>query len=683
MGLNKLNNMKTNSLKENISRNKLSMIAGAEIFSYLTVWIFTSLLIDLFYSQSMPTAFFLNQLDKNALNNHEDILLIKYYIFGIITMIFIIIHFALLGITVYNFNKLNKWMIANGQIAQSKKQAFSFYTIICLYSIFPFVFIFYFVKKKYLDNYSQIKKDKIVINQNKNSKITTIFTTIFLIVLTNFFFVIVPTMTSILAITAPYYSKVNSQLFYQNALSKNHENVLYLYFDRADGWRVKKTIEENKGLRLTYKDFTFFENNISFSDTTNASLPSMNFGYNVNVLDKKNVITPIKSLKISKLNNPQEKVNFPGSESQSVSDLSIRDYYKYSFANFVAFWNYLGYETINICEYPYFGYQSPLIFRSNNASWMNDDMRREFGFKNFTAVTANELQWYNGRKIWNNNVDDAEIVNNFIKDTKFNNPNTNVGITTNNVLTAIYSQQTHWDVAAHWGDEKYHVIVGNNNKNVMLAIKNALTDVANIITKLKAVKYRGQDSDGNETVYDHTTIVILSDHGHCFDDEETPNSLQKAAGFDPVFMIKPRKVVQSNINYSQLLTTTADALSIIRQYLYPNWKSNNKELDPWNPKNRYDLQTYEKFSCFKQYLDYPSKISDDTQLMSDSWKRKFQVMRPSDWRYIYWRKEILPSWVRKFSAQNYKVAEFRTIFNKQNWVTEYTNYQYQNSNWTK
>ena len=593
----------------------------------------------------MPSSFIYGELLDEDIKAGAGTVLIMYYVFGTLLAICIILHFLCSIFVGYGFfvARYKKWKNAENKDNKSFWKNSFFYlktfAYISAYALMPLILFFRFFRKNFSND------NQVFLRKNFKTNLILLITSFSAVILSNAIFVGLPTAIPLIVETSPYYSRENSEKFYK--LSKDKRNILYCYFDRVDSWRVWQAFEKNPDLKKSFQDFTFYKNNLSLSDTTVSSLPSMTFGYNSVMLEKNKTNIPIKSVKVNGISD-NNLVTFPGSNNVNVNRLSMEDYYKINFANFVAFWNYLGYQDVNICKFPYYGKQSPLLSCPSNSLQINQDMQG-FGFKGFTGVNSSELQTFKKRPVYFSNVDDAQIWSNAVNDFKFEK-------TDHNVFTAIYSQQAHFDVVVK-ENGKFIVLHENNPTNVLRSIVDALSDLAKFIQKLK-----------EEGVYERTTIVVTADHGHSFSwcEQDGLSSRKRAAGYAPVFMIKAEGLSnQTELEIDDSLVTTADQLAIVRKAILKNVDIDEKnkikeQLDPLDPENRFQksVEGANNFLLPKQYRNFYSEEND-------LWEREFYVMRPIDWRYMWNRKQVKPSLIRHFKYD--KKRGQKDVFDSHNW----------------
>ena len=298
-------------------------------------------------------------------------------------------------------------------------------------------------------------------------------------------------------------------------LSKNGKNVLFIFWDRAIGVYVPTIFNSVSKLKNIYSGFVFYPNTVSFYSSTILGYPPMIAGYEYTpdemnnrtkekMVDKHNEALLVLPL-LFKNNGFTSTVIDPPYENYETDIKDGKIFRPYNIRHF-----YINKNINQICE-------------SYNQENVDSQILRNFFFFNIFVATPSffkEFIYQNGRYKFSvsdekNSLDiyDAIYTNEYSKLKNLVNL-TKIVDTNESTFTVFNGRMIHVNkYDSSYSKEHYEL-----EKESFLLFAEYI----------KFLKENG--------IYDNTRIIIVSDHGHDFQDNKYLNKNYTA--FNPVLMIK-------------------------------------------------------------------------------------------------------------------------------------------------
>ncbi len=285
-------------------------------------------------------------------------------------------------------------------------------------------------------------------------------------------------------------------------LSKNKQNVLFLYFDRTQGvtWNLLLLVDEiinkeNAFIKL-FPEFTSYANVLSNGSLTKISNPAIYSGPMFNIAMKQS---------ISKNVDIQPKTN---------NKLNENEWYFYALYNLSKMLIDNDVSNITYNNLPYYG------DTSMSSQYCFGNMRKlqdDFSSINMDINTMTNAKIANYKfnryikLLEQDSIYDAEVLNKLPSIIKFDSSNSGT-------FFSFFSQQTHENYIIK---EKNKYKSSNSKEDFVRSIWTVMQDLKPFLLRLKNEPF--VDNDGNIiydkngkpiTVYDKSLIFVLSDHGY-------------------------------------------------------------------------------------------------------------------------------------------------------------------------
>ncbi len=620
------------------------------------------------YCPSYPEKTKISEMDERMLAHHQDVWLFLLYFLAALCVTCLVISFVA-SICAFYFMVIEKFLInrANGKTWNNKNARFDGYNpwyvsfkwfeyFIGLILNVPFNLIFLIVwwvvhckTNGYTSKLSlyinTIGKKRFLkeINLNKGTVISF-----------SVLAAIVPTATA-LTVGISYMYLIpnggNSKLIPNKnvkkflTLSNNHPNVIQMYFDRGCGlwWNFVLMcdyyLNGKTSFIYEFPEFTSYINTLNLSNLTVTSNPTIYSGilYSPLVRDgcEQNVFS-----------------NLPNSQ------LNNDDWYCNDIKNECEMFMQEGIGEIKWNNSPYFHGLTDMSNGDCGNMWELQKRLNDLGLDNFYGMTNAKLCVKHGYSIKNSDNMvryDEYALRNYHK--WFNYTNTSTG-----QFVANFSQQIHQPYVYYENGEYKNDGV---HDHIFDALYLATKDLQSFFNTMKKEPF--YDSEGNVvgSVYDHTLINIIADHG--FDEAVCPKLIKildylKSKGvvtneeeqqlidfrgwyyWNPIMMFKPfkydvnNKVIheQKRFNFNNDQLIALNDLEIINQnYLdeYNGKKTVSKFISPemlakiTDPKVRQAIN-----ECT---LTNPLDPSINSLQNGRIKNRKFYLYWPNNWRYFW------------------------------------------------
>ncbi len=324
--------------------------------------------------------------------------------------------------------------------------------------------------------------------------------------------------------------------------SNNHPNVLQLYFDRATGmaWNMLLIYDyltnKNNSFIAKYPEFTSYINTVSLSKQTKNSNPVIYAGYNFDpfVMD------------FGQTNTFSNKPN---------QDLTVGNWYFNALATLTKMYQANGIQTIKYNNLPWYGKMS---LSPDYAYGDMDTLQKDFnqaGYQNVVTMTNTKLAYaMDGKRIAKNEsefIADGYCLEHLGDQNWATFQNTSGG-----VYTSFFSQQCHEPYVIKQDGK---LVSNGDHANFLAAQLNAIHDLQNILDRLKKEPYYTNGVQDQTSVYDHTLILINSDHGFSITKPEYNMKFEKLVTY----------LSTQSINNKPILTT--DQVNIINNFAFYNY----------------------------------------------------------------------------------------------------------------
>lgn len=427
---------------------------------------------------------------------------------------------------------------------------------------------------------------------------------------------------------------INQQAIKSNlTYSNNNENTLVLYFDRSMGLIWNLVLYEDylnnkeNSFVVKHKEFTSYLNSVTTGSPTNFSNPYMqgSMWYGSHLLGS-NLINPIS-------NQPYNSY---------VQDSYFKDIIK---RNLTTYQNDYNYSQIDINDLPYYGKS----FNSITGEYWNltNDLKEWKINGNATSATA--ILKYNNLFQRGDNYDSAAYLK-FIS--KPNNKNLYYKNTDGNVFKYLYFQNTHGPYVIEERDD-YLKVTNEEFTNYVKSIRYTINKLNDLFTNLKTVNHNLGGS-----VYDHTNIILVSDHGtnvidaykeqltsfwrsEFGDNQILENKIKpfiKKYGFiNTIFMYKPSISISSDLLPAKQESFKFNTIDLINNFDYPliieslMYKS-KYQTNPISSYLKPDISSFTD-TRYKEIDDYI--VIDPLNNSSNINKRNLTIRQAAEWRWEY------------------------------------------------
>lgn len=467
-------------------------------------------------------------------------------------------------------------------------------------------------------------------------------------------------------------------------LSNNKPNVIQLYFDRATGvaWNMILKIDEllnnEQSFIHQFPEFTSYISSISLSGITKISNPTIYSG---------TLFHPL----INDIGTTNVFSNLPNSK------ITVDDWYYNAFKNEAEMYMEQGVKNISISNSPYFRTTYALSKEGSTGDMYS--LQKWFDKDNLTNVNTtinSKICAVKGNislKFFDNEVLYDELV---IK----NLPNwMDFQKSESGSFLQFFSQQTHEPYVLR--DKNGNAFITETQNDFFNSMYLAIKEIQDIFTRMKNEPF--YDSSGNQvgSVYDHTLIYVISDHGFYLEripryssimsylvSNKVMTKVEKESllkfhqyFYNPVIMIKPFKYNKSNVvvndqnnfnfNIDQIISL-GDLQRIVEIYLnqYNEWNPTSKicSKEMLNKINGKELRDYLSHSIMLNPLD-SSKNSIKNGYYKD---RQFLIANPNSWRYLgtdinfslfdLGEFKMDPASKSIFNNKNFKIKPCKTSF---------------------
>lgn len=602
-------------------------------FSILLIYGLVQLLCS-FFLMAFPERFTISELDSLAIDINEDVTFILLIISSIIMIVSFVVN-LFIGIKLFNIS-LNKYSIFH-KVYENKKLWKTCYVTLLLLSItLSFIMIFIYIYnaiyiKRIINDKDQVVFEKLMFNYqirkyNKFIRISSIVVPLSLLSISTIPVAVLITQEKTLYVNS---QDVNNFL----SLSNNHENTLMLYFDRAQGmlWNsllwYDNYLYKDESFMSMFPEFTSFVKTFSQGRVTSTSNPSLVSG----------------ALYSSWMNNISEKSLY---SSINYNNMNMIDFWNEAFYNSFKGLYENGVSDIHISSVPYYSYNGSEYGKPNLIDVPSQKLNSEipgtkndinFAFTTNEAIAADKFNYNKADRMTN-----ALVLRESPNILQYKN--TNGGVYLGWYFHHIHEKYCYYNFETN----KYEEADSTDYKYFMQSIWFTIQELKSLFLKLKNEPW----SDGKTTsnIYDHTQILIVSDHGYSMPKFNSSvskflnlvkkeNNLKKE--FDPtkhvllsynnIFMIKPFSD-KSNKNSSKFFDkdtfiTSADIPLTIEEGLNKYRGTNNSYFYPdLNKINDLSLRNYFRQFIIQNPMANKSKLSN-----------RIIKLEVSDWRFN-------PSW---------------------------------------
>lgn len=470
----------------NVNKNKVFefRIPLSEIILSVFAIVFALIFLFFFLYMPFPERWSPDEFDENMFRTNQHITFYCLIVFGtfmIATYVTSIVLRTILAsyyykIEINNLNKENNkfWILIIGYIC-----------LIIINSFVPFILSSILI--------NNIKKEK-QIGIIKSKKLYASYIS---------FICLVPILTIGIAVPSALI-KTPRVVMSKNAILSNltystdSENTITLYFDRGMGsvWNMllyEDYIKNNENsFMYKFKDFNSYINSITTGYPTNFSNGYMqgSLWFGADLLNQ-NMVNP--------LTNKKYNVYTQNSYLNEVLTFNINNYYKE-----------YGYKYFDYMDIPYYGKEFTTL---GGEYWTLDNDLKKIDNQNISANSSSAtpiLQYFNKPNYQNildlgYNQNSAYYLK-MIGDKE--NSNLIFGPTKGNVYKYLYFQNTHGPYVIEKPDGTMQH-TGDDFKDWISSMRFSIRELNNFFSILQNTKHSKSGS-----VYDHTNIIILSDHGN-------------------------------------------------------------------------------------------------------------------------------------------------------------------------
>ena len=584
-----------------------------------------------------PERFTIQEMDKYMILMGEDVTLILIYLFASLMIFFMLLKIIFAGLTNYLIIIYKKHL--NNSVDKRKSILVDVGNyILGFFNMFvPLLFYFFTII-----GYKLIWKNKSETTATKRNW-------------TKAYLIISPLALAALVLPLVLVNNipviVNASSIKQNLIySKNKNNFLFLYFDRAQGFlwnsllEIDKQINESNSFENKFPEFTAYLNTLTSAVPTNLSNPTITGGvwYSPGFLGK-NIYNPVGEF--------------------NSDTLTQNDYYKSAWSVMLSNLKYnYGYDDISILDIPYYGQ----TFDEVGGEYQTFDNDLRSMPVNASSTSSSSVLKMANRYFAVNNSDGLRYYNYITEKDENNNPkNLIFENTAQNTAKFLYTQITHANYIYEDKDGKV-VYSDRSFPNFIKSMWTSIQKLKDFLSILKNQKY--VDSTGNEngeTVYDHTFIVVTSDHGITYSQndvepsfnrmwntylknssdfndmnyETLKNFLSSQADANPVMMIKPfsysysvdSKNVSKQTQFSFDKSTyilNSDFPLILDAELYKSTKNANPTTSIYKPA----INESKYSENVKKFINN-NIVIDPLNHKNDLSNRTFPVLRATNWRW--------------------------------------------------
>lgn len=341
--------------------------------------------------------------------------------------------------------------------------------------------------------------------------------------------------------------------------------------------------------------------------------------------------------------------------------LTVNDWYFDSLRTLTDMYQANGIQTIKFNNLPYYGNMS---LSTDGTYGDMDTLQKDFekaGYHDVIGMTNAKLcetkDNYHILNIYNENIYDAYATKHLGEWATFAN-------TDKGVFTSLFSQQDHEPYAVK--DAFGHYYNAGSHSSFLRAQWDTIHDVQGFFDRLKSETFYNQQGQPEGNVYDHTLILINSDHGFYIHNQAqvpdyaklvtwfktqnllTPDQANQLIHFDhyqynPVIMFKPFKYDnQGNITHNQTqfsfntdqLVCLSDLSVIIQNYLneFNRVKTGSFFINDQLLNQKVQNQTIVKMVKEGQLINPldPTQNSLTNHIQNN---HHFYIFDPFDWRY--------------------------------------------------
>lgn len=614
---------------------KLRILSFSEIGLSSSLFIIGLVDLLVFLIMPFPERWSPSEMEPDMIAKNEHITFYCLLIFSIFVVIFYVCSLVLrqiISIFIYRLD-VNK-RIENLTKKQKVLKLTLYLTIIFFVLWIPFFISSYFlIKSKIKDN----KNNQVAINK-KIYKTWKTMVCLFPVLTAG---IVVPTI-----LFYPLNVIINKQSIESNlTYSINKENTIVLYFDRAMGsvWNMVlyQDYLENKESSFIYKypEFNSYLNTITTGNPTNFSNMFMqgSLWFGPNLLGS-NLINPVTS-------KPYNSYN---------QDQYLQTALKNNFDNYK---NNYEYSQFDILDLPYYG---KVFTNVSGEYWTLDEDIKSWNLNGGSTSSTAVLKNY-GLPFDGSNRDSGYYLK-MISDK--NNNHLNFKNTNGNVFKYLYFQNTHGGYVVENKNKELDV-KGEHFSDFVLSMKYSINSLNKFFDTLKNTPWG--DETNNESVYDHSNIIILSDHGNYvsvkYQNEFNDfwnysgfwNSKQKVdankvwwffndfAAVNSLFMYKPSKTINTTTLKNYSTTNFFNTTDLICNYDFPiiidslMYRSKNNSV-PTSSYLKPDISSYEdnKYKEIDKLLSF-DPLNDNLNVNQ---RENILCYGAKDWRWNNEAKEF-------------------------------------------
>lgn len=491
------------------------------IFSVMTI-ITSIMLIIVIFVLPLPERFLVSQLDYIMILMGQKTSLILIYVFASLAISFIIITWIFSWILysksfMYPTNWFLSWYV-NKKVNNKPWYIYIYILFITLLVniLAPFSFWLHWICYKYI-NKKEYFKNQIIIEKNVwfnwsknysiNKKKFIKFLIILLLPLTILFVVNIVIIESAIIVNNSYIEYNNSSGKFKNkywninnsknfmTLSNNNVNTIMYYFDRGQGILFNSLIyydyllNGNKSLMKMFPEFTSYIQSVSTSSTTNGTNPSIISSIFYSPLTKNlNVLNPYTN---EKYNMEQIKDTWTDALVNQANMFFENDtkYFKVSSIPYIST-NYTG-----------------SIY--GDTKWIEQSLSDKTNSE-FASTTNESIAFTMNHFKDMNRTSDAVVWKNGSQNYQFENTNSGV-------YQGWYMHFTHESYAYYdYDNDKYYSSLNSSNHplDFLKSTWFAIQELKNNLIRLKNEPFYNQNNECIGNVYDHSQIIIISDHGY-------------------------------------------------------------------------------------------------------------------------------------------------------------------------
>ena len=493
-----------------------NLLIASSVFAILEV-ISLIVLICALTLRIFPERFTISDMNQIMIQQGQPTTLILLYTFGVLLGVCIIANFIVGPWFIVKYINYNSRFIFN-KMSSSKVLKILYFILfpilsllfICLPIIFlPFIWLQLFGKLSYYSRlrFLNFNNSKFISCSKKYSLLLVIFIPILIVSIS------VPMVINAMFVPKkPFINKTDINNFL--TLSNNHPNSIMLYFDRAQGlmWNnllyIDYLINKDNSFISENPEFTSFLMTLSQANITNGSNPSIVSG-----------VWYSPWFKNTNFNDPYNPKN-------NFKDLKMDQFWSSAFSNQTKMFVENDTKNIHISSVPYFSYLEGKTY--GEPTLLNESISKVGGIP---ACTTNEaiVSYKNNFNKYNRAANAVALA---YAPENLSFKNTNSG-----VYQGWYFHHTHQNYSYYSLKKKEFVVTNSSELNFVKSMWFSIQALKGLMNKLKQEPYYNDEGKVDGNVYQHTQIIITSDHGYSFvHNEKLVQQIFKYLGYSDEFI---------------------------------------------------------------------------------------------------------------------------------------------------